>query len=69
MNRNDETKLVSAGDLARELGRSSYGVKKALMRAGIKPSVTLSGTAYFDHSTALAKLNETLRAPNARQKA
>lgn len=65
MNCNDESTLVSAGDLARELGRSSYGIKKALKRIGVEPTHTLSGTAYFDRKDAIARLEPAMRAPNS----
>lgn len=66
MNCNDENTLVSAGDLARELGRSGYGIKKALARLGVSPTHVLSGgTYYYDRKTALAKLESAMRAPNS----
>ncbi len=39
---------LTAGELARRLQRSSYGVKKAIQRAGIDPVQVLGGISYYD---------------------
>lgn len=65
MNDIDETPLVTAGELARELSRSSYGVKKALKRLGLSPSRVLAGTSFYDRKEALGKLKSEMRAPNS----
>jgi hypothetical protein len=61
---NDETVPVTAGDLARKLGRSSYGVKKALMRLRIEPTAVLGGTSYYDEESAMELLKKEMRSPN-----
>jgi len=60
----DEQQLTTAGELARTLNRSTYGVKKALKRLGIHPEKILSGTSYYDRAEALRILEKEMRSPN-----
>ena len=54
---------LTAGQLARRLDRSSYGVKKAIKRLGIHPKLVLGGISYYD--TGIEKtLAQVMRAPN-----
>ena len=57
----DET-MMTAGQLARRLERSGYGVKKALQRMGIPP-VRMGGTSYYP-SSVLDALGKAMRSPN-----
>lgn len=66
MNEIDETLLATAGELAKELGRSAYGVKKALKRMNVEPRHSLRGTAYFLREPALEKLGSEMRAANSK---
>jgi hypothetical protein len=65
MNDIDETSLASAGEMARSLNRSTYGVKKALSRLGIQPKKVIGGISYFERETAMARLAEQMRSPNS----
>lgn len=58
---NDE--LMTAGQLAKNLNRSSYGVKKALKRLGIHPEAVLNMVSYYP-ATAEAALADAMREPN-----
>lgn len=61
---NDEPQLQTAGELARTLERSTYGVKKALKRHKIEPAAVLGGTSYYEPTVALRTLREEMRSPN-----
>lgn len=54
---------LTAGQLARRLQRSSYGVKKAIQRLGIEPKQVLGGVSYYDAGVE-ATLTKVMRAPN-----
>lgn len=65
MNHIDETPtLATAGELAKALNRSSYGVKKALSRLGVSPKTVLAGTSFYERKLAIGKLKSEMRAPN-----
>ena len=55
--------LLTAGQLARRLHRSSYGVKKAIQRQGILPVQVLGGISYYDAGIE-ATLGQVMRGPN-----
>jgi hypothetical protein len=66
MNLTDEsTTLVTAGDLAKEISRSRYGVKKALKRLGILPRTVLAGISFYHREDAIGALKSEMRAPNS----
>ena len=54
---------LTAGQLARRLQRSSYGVKKAIQRQRILPVQVLGGISYYDPGIEKT-LAEVMRAPN-----
>lgn len=56
--------LITAGQLARRLKRSRWGVKLTLDRLEIEPQQTLGGVSYYP-TTTLARLQEAMRKPNA----
>lgn len=56
--------LITAGQLARRLKRSRWGVKLTLDRLEIPPEQTLGGVSYYPAAT-LARLQEAMRKPNA----
>lgn len=64
---NDEPQLQTAGELARTLKRSSYGVKKALRRLGVEPAKVLGGISFYEPALALRTLKEEMRSPNQLQ--
>lgn len=55
---------MTAGQLARKLKRSRWGVKQTIDRLDIKPERTLGGVSYYPAAT-LARLEEAMRKPNA----
>lgn len=55
--------LLTAGQLARRLQRSSYGVKKAIQRAGIEPVLEIGGISYYNPK-AEETLAKVMRGPN-----
>ena len=60
----DETKYVTAGDLAKRMKRSTYGVKSALRRLGISPIVSFKGMSLYSPDVE-ASLTDSMRAPNS----
>ena len=56
--------LATAGELARTLERSTYGVKKALRRLQIFPDRILGGISYYPRKESLAALEKEMRSPN-----
>lgn len=60
----EDTTKATAGMLAKEIERSTYGVKKALARSGVKPILKIGGTQYYDREEALEALR-SMRAPNS----
>ena len=66
MKQTDESPYVTAGELAKILERSSYGVKKALARNGVRPVHVLAGTSFFNRTKALETLQAAMRAPNSK---
>ncbi len=59
----DPEELLTAGQLARLIQRSTYGVKKALERRGHKPRQILNGISYYDPALREVLLKE-MRGPN-----
>ncbi len=55
---------MTAGQLARKLKRSRWGVKQTIDRLEIQPQQTLGGVSYYSAKT-LARLEEAMRKPNA----
>lgn len=55
--------LLTAGELARRLKRSRYGVKKALHRLKIQPALIMAGISFYPEQ-ALTTLAATMRQPN-----
>ena len=55
--------LLTAGQLARRLQRSSYGVKKAIQRLRIDPVQVLGGISYYDAAIE-ETLGKVMRGPN-----
>lgn len=66
-NENDET-LMTAGQLAKRLERSTHGVKKAIKRLGILPERKLGGISFY-LPTLLDTLGKEMRAANNRNAA
>ena len=54
---------LSCGEIAKRLGRSRYGVKKALQRIGVQPSAVLGGISYYPPGV-LRLLDKSMRQPN-----
>jgi hypothetical protein len=55
--------LLTAGQMAANLKRSRYGVKKAIQRLGIDPKLMLGGISYYE--PAIEKtVAEAMRGPN-----
>lgn len=54
---------ITAGQLGKRMGRSGYGVKKAIRRLRIEPTLTLGGINYYDPSIQ-GILEEAMRNPN-----
>lgn len=55
---------VTAGTIARAIGRSTYGVKKAIRRLKIEPVQVLAGMSFYDPSIQ-SILEESMRSPNS----
>jgi Mor family transcriptional regulator len=59
----DKPEPVTAGTIAREIGRSTYGVKKAIRRLKIEPVHVLGGMSFYDPKIQ-SILEESMRSPN-----
>ncbi len=56
---------MSAGQLARKMGRTPWGVRKAIKRLKLKPEQTLGGVNYYSASPTLARLEAAMRKANS----
>ena len=64
----NEIELITAGELAKKLRRSRYGVKKALQRLDVKPAQILAGISFYPEMSTTTCLEKAMRSPNLNSK-